>query len=44
MYNMNQNINPKRQPPKMVKHTQTVRRHFADELFDFVWPFRGISA
>ena len=23
----------KRQPHKMVKHTQTIRRQFADELF-----------
>ena len=29
----------KRQSHKMVKHTQTIRRKFADELFEFVWPF-----
>ena len=23
----------------MVKHTQTIRREFADELFKCVWPF-----
>ena len=23
-------------PTKMVKHTQTIRRHFADELFECV--------
>ena len=29
----------------MVKHTQTIRRQFADELelFDCVWPFCGIG-
>ena len=26
----------KRQPHKMVKHTQTIRRSFADELFECV--------
>ena len=26
----------KRQPHKMVKHTQTIRRQFADELFECV--------
>ena len=24
---------------KMVKHTQTIRRQFADELFECAWPF-----
>ena len=28
----------------MVKHTQTIRRQIADELFEFVWPFCGIGA
>ena len=28
----------------MVKHTQTIRRQFADELFESVWPFFGIGA
>ena len=28
----------------MVKHTQTIRRQFADELFECVWPFCGIGA
>ena len=28
----------------MVKHTQTVRRQFADDLFEYVWPFCGIAA
>ena len=23
----------------MVKHSQTIRRDFADELFECVWPF-----
>ena len=34
----------KRQPHKMVKHTQTIRRQFADELFECVWPFFGVGA
>ena len=29
----------KRQSHKMVKHTQTIRRQFTDELFECVWPF-----
>ena len=28
----------------MVKHTQTIRRQFADELFEYVWPFCEIGA
>ena len=28
----------------MVKHTQTIRRQFAGELFECVWPFWGIGA
>ena len=28
----------------MVKHTQTIRRQFADELFECVWSFYGIGA
>ena len=32
-------LNFKRQFHKMVKHTQTIRRQFADELFECVWPF-----
>ena len=28
----------------MVKHTQTIRRQFADELFECVWPFCGTGA
>ena len=27
-----------------VKHTQTICRQFADELFECVWPFCGIGA
>ena len=27
----------------MVKHTRTVRRQFADELFECVWPFCEID-
>ena len=33
-----------RQFYKMVKHTQTIRRQIADELFESVWPFCGIVA
>ena len=29
----------KRQSHKMAKHTQTIRRQIADELFEWVWPF-----
>ena len=28
----------------MVKHTQAIRRQFADELFEFVWPFCKVAA
>ena len=28
----------------MAKHTQTIRRQFADELFECVWLFYGIGA
>ena len=28
----------KRQSHKMAKHTQTIRRKIADELFECVWP------
>ena len=34
----------KRQPLKMVKHTQAIRRQFAEELFEFVWRFCGVCA
>ena len=34
----------KRQPHKVVKHTQTIRRQIADELFEYVWPFLGVGA
>ena len=34
----------KHQSHKMVKHTQTIRRQFADELFVCVWPFCEIGA
>ena len=27
----------------MVKHTQTIRRQIADELFEFVWPYCGLK-
>ena len=33
----------KRQSHKMVKHTQTIRRQFADELFECVWPICRIA-
>ena len=39
-------VNPftlKRQFHKMDKHTQTIRRQIADELFECVWPFCGIG-
>ena len=28
----------------MVKHTQTIRRQFADELFECAWQFCGVGA
>ena len=28
---------------KMVKHTQTIGRQIADELFECVWPFCGLA-
>ena len=28
----------------MLKHTQTIPRQIADELFEFVWPFFEIGA
>ena len=28
----------------MVKHTQTIRRQFGDELFECVCPFCGVGA
>ena len=28
----------------MAKYTQTIRRQFADELFECVWPFCGIGS
>ena len=28
----------------MAKHAQTIRRQFANELFECVWPFCGIGA
>ena len=28
----------------MVKHAQTIRRQFDDELFECVWPFCEIDA
>ena len=33
-----------RQSHKIVKHTQTIRRQFVDELFESVWPFCEIGA
>ena len=33
----------KRQSHKMIKHTQTIRRQFADDLFECVWPFCEIG-
>ena len=34
----------KRQPHKMVEHTQTTRRQTADKLCDCVWPFCGVCS
>ena len=34
-----QHLTFKRQPHEMVKHIQTIRWQFADELFACVWPF-----
>ena len=34
----------KRQTYKMVKHTQTIGREIANELFECVWPFLGVGA
>ena len=34
----------KRQSHKMVKDIQTIRRQFAEELFECVWPFCDIGA
>ena len=34
----------KRQINKVAKHTQTIRRQVADELFECVWPFCMIGA
>ena len=34
----------KRQSHNMVKHTQTIRRQFTDELFECVWTFCKIGA
>ena len=34
----------KRQSHKIVKHTETIRRQIADELFECVWPFCWIGA
>ena len=33
----------KRQPHEMIKHTQTIYRQIADELFECVWPFCGFA-
>ena len=33
----------KRQSHKMVKHIQTIRRQFNNELFEYVWPFCGVG-
>ena len=34
----------KRQSRKMVKHTETNRRQFAEDLFECVWPFYEFGA
>ena len=42
--NLDKSINSfKRQPHKMLKQTQTIRRLIADELFECVWSFCGIG-
>ena len=28
----------------MVRHIKTIRREFADELFEYVWPFCEVAA
>ena len=33
----------RRQPHKMIKHTKTIRRQFADKLFKYVWPFSWVG-
>ena len=43
MYKLFISLMVKRQFHKMVKHTQTIRRQFADELFECAWPFCGIG-
>ena len=37
-------MNPLSGSPKMLKHTQTIFRQIADELFERVWPICGIGA
>ena len=37
-------FNSKPQSHKMVKHTETIRRQFAYELFECVWPCSEIGA
>ena len=44
MYGYKQSQPFKRQPHKIVNHTQTIPRQFADELFECVWQFCGIGA
>ena len=34
----------KRQPHRMVKPNQAIRRQIADELLECVWPFCGVGA
>ena len=44
MGSLSKNIQPfKRQSHKRVKHTQTIRWQFADELLECVWPFCDIG-
>ena len=33
-----------RQSHKMIKHAQTIRQQFADELFECAWPFYEFGA
>ena len=44
IFNFGTFINPlSANPEKMVKHTQTNRRQFADDLFECVWPFVNLA-
>ena len=42
-FTLQSNISFKRQPYKIVKHTQTIRRQIADELLECAWTFSGVG-